>query len=326
MISLFPFTHISGPGAKLLAQALGPLTLSLPVDQMASDRMKAWVRDGLLNIQTPSGLDGSALMTALRGFKQWAGLHGTKLCDISDFYRFSQGRPPLVDDNGPGRILTQIRRRESGAASETPDRLFASALILALAHDHDMDQEAADRQLGSVEAMEAELYANIAGNGQDLESHSLLHSNPAAAAAFQDQDHRMSIQRLQAWACLAQASSPLLSSVFVTTSSAILDRVLERYPNAIPSISWELSDLDEAMALKQQRLDALEVLGRSSKPLALSADNGLAGAPGSARVALYVIPGVAPPVLLSGLSKMAVKIQDSRENGWLNSIVGLLES
>jgi hypothetical protein len=279
-----------------------------------------------METRTPTGLDGTALMAAVRGFKDWAEVHGSKLSDISDFYRRSQGRPPLVDETGPSQILTQIKRRESGDADEEkPDRLFQSALFLALAHDHDMHQDEAGRHLGSVAAMEAELYANISGNPEDAELRSTLRPDATAAATHQAHGVCMSSQRLQAWACLAQSCSPT-ASVYVTTSSAVLDHVLARYPDHTQSISWELSDSDRAMALKPQRLKALEAFGRSNNPSAVLSDDSLAGEPGSLRLALHLLVGVAPQDLLIGLSKTPMKPPDRRENAWLNSIVGLIES
>jgi hypothetical protein len=325
MICFFPFTHISDPRAKLLADALGPVTVYLPADSMTSTRMQVWGQQGAMETRTPAGLDGAALMAAVRDFKDWAEVHGTKLSDISDFYRRSQGRPPLVDENGPSQILTQIKHLESGDAAEKPDRLFQSALFLALAHDHDMHQDEAGRQLGSVAAMEAELYANISGNAEDADLSATLRPSAAAAAAHQEHGVRMVTQRLQAWACLAQ-SCPPAAAVYVTTSPAVLDHVLERYPDHTQSMSWELSDSDRAMALKPQRLKALEAFGRSKNPLAELPDDSLAGEPGSVQLALHFLVGVAPQDLLMGLSKTPMKTHDRRENAWLNSIVGLIES
>jgi hypothetical protein len=325
MICFFPYTHLSDPRVKLLADLLGPVTVCLPVDSMTSFRMKAWVQQGAMETRTPAGLDDAALMAAVRDFKDWAGVHGTKLSDISDFYRRSQGRPPLVDENGPSRILTQIKRRESGNAVEEPDRLFQSALFLALAHEHDMHQDEADRQLGSVAAMEAELYANISGNAEDVALGSTLRPNAAAAAIHQAHGDRMSTQRLQAWACLAQSCSPT-ASVYVTTSSAVLDHVLERYPDQTQPTSWDLSDSDRAMALKPRRLKALEAFGRSTNPSAELPNDGLAGDPGPVRLALHLLVGVAPQDLFIGLSKTPMKTHDHHGNVWLNSIVGLIES
>lgn len=325
MICFFPFTHISDPRAKLLADALGPVTVYLPIDSMASGRTKRWAQQGGLKTRTPTGLDGSALMAAVRGFKDWAAVHGTKLSDISDFYRLSQGRPPLVDENGSSQILTQIKLRQSGDAAEKPDRLFQSAIFLALAHDHDMHQDEADRQLGSVAAMEAELYANISGNPQDVELSSFLRPNAAAAAAPQEHGLRMSAQRLRAWACLALSCSPV-ASVYVTTSSAILGHVLERYPDHTQPIYWELSDSHRTMALKPRRLKALDDFVRSSNPSEALSSDSLAGEPGSVRLALHFLAGVAPQDLVIGLSQSPMKTHDRHENKWLNSIVGLIES
>lgn len=325
MICYFPFTHISDTRTKLLADALGPLTVYLPVNSLVSDHMKAWAHHGGLETRTPTGLDGSALMAAVRGFKDWAEVHGTKLSDISDFYKLSQGRPPLVDENAPSQILTQVKHRESGDTAEEPDQLFQSALFLALAHDYDMHQDEADRQLGSVAAMEAELYANISGDAQDVEDSSPLRPNAAAVGTRQGPGVRMSTQRLRAWACLAQSCSPA-AFIYVTSSSDALDHVLELYPDQTHSIHWELSDSDRAMALKQQRLKALDAFGRANNPSTALPDDSLVGEPGSVRLALHFLAGVAPQDLLFGLSKTPMKTADDQENLWLNSIVGLIES
>ena len=118
MICFFPYTHLSDPRVKLLADLLGPVTVYLPVGGMTSFRMKAWVQQGAVETRTPAGLDGAALMAAVRDFKDWAGVHGTKLSDISDFYRRSQGRPPLVDENGPSLVVAPVDYRENMLLNE----------------------------------------------------------------------------------------------------------------------------------------------------------------------------------------------------------------
>jgi hypothetical protein len=80
------------------------------------------------------------------------------------------------------------------------------------------------------------------------------------------------------------------------------------------------------MALKPQRLKALETYGRSSNPSAELPDDSLTGEPGSVRLTLHFLVGVAPQDLLVGLSKTPMKTHDHHENVWLNSIVGLIES
>jgi hypothetical protein len=287
--------------------------------------MKAWVQHGGLETRTPDGLDGSALMAAVRGFKDWAQIHGTKISDISDFYKLSQGRPPLVDENAPSQVLTQIKHRESGDAPAEPDRLFQSALFLALAHDNDMDQDEADQQLGSVAAMEADLFANISGNAQDGEESLPLTPNATSVSALRGHDVRMSGQRLQAWACLAQACSQVVP-IYVTTSTDVLDHVLERYPDALQPIHWELSDSDRVLKLKQKRLKALDAYGRSNNPSTALSDGSLTGEPGSVRLALHFLAGVSPHNLLIGLSKAEMQIHEISQNPWLNTIIGLIES
>ncbi len=325
MICYFPFTHISDPRIKLLADALGPFSVYLPAESMASARMTALIRLGSLEIRTPAGLDSAALMAAVQGFKDWAEVHGTKLSDISDFYKLSQGRPPLVDENAPSQIRTQIKHRESGKSAREPDRLFQSALFLALAHDHDTHQDEADRQLGSVAAMEAELYATLSGNTPDAEESSPFRPFTASVSNHQELEIRMSSQRLQAWACLAQ-SCGAADAIFVTTSPTVLDHVLERYPDHSQPIRWEVSDSERVIALKQRRLEALTAYGRANDPSTALPDDSLAGATGSNRLALYFLAGVAPQDLFIGLSKMEMSTHHRFEIPWLNSIVGLIES
>ena len=325
MICYFPFTHISDSHTTLLADALGPFTLYLPLDSMVTRTMAASIQHGSLTVRTPAGLDSGALTAAVQRFKNWAGVHGTKLSDISDFYKLSQGRPPLVDDNAPSRIRMQIKRRESGESVREPDRLFQSALFLALAHEHDMIHEEADRQLESVAAMEADLYATMSGSIQDEAESSPPRSRATAASNPQRLEARMSLQRLRAWACLAQ-SCDADDSIFLTASPTVLDHVLERFPNHSPPVRWELNDSDRVIAMKQRRLEALTAYGRAKDPATALPDDGLAGVPGSKRLALHFLAGVAPQDLLLDLAKTEMDTSHGPDIPWLNAVVGLVES
>ena len=322
MICFFPFTYMTDPRIAALIDALGPVTVYLPAAGTVSAQMEHWVDQGDLNIHTPRDLDPSALTAAVRSFREWAGIHGTRLSDISDFYRLSQGRPPLVDENAPSQIRTQIRQADNGEASTEPDHLFQSALFLALAHEHDLHQDEIQRQMGSVASMEARLYADISGGTPKSDLVSGMAPQPDEDSMDYEPGMHMGPRRLQAWAHLV-CEDPAPACTYVTTSAAIFDHVLELFPDSRELACWNLSGMDRTSKLKKRRREVLSAVGRARDPLTVRMDDTRNEPSEAVRLTLHCLSGVSPHRLIRRLAK--TKSSGSADDPWLNSIIGLIE-
>jgi hypothetical protein len=323
MICYFPFTYITDPGVAALVECLGPVTIYLPDGGMVSVKMEQWMRHGDLSVHTPKDLDPTALKAAVRSFREWAGIHGTRLSDISDFYRLFQGRPPLVDENAPSQIRTQIRQADNGDAKTEPDRLFQSALYMALAHEHDLHRDEIQRQMGSVTAMEARLYADLSGNTEESDLAPAMAQQPDAGTIDYEPGSHLGARRLQAWACLAR-EDPAPACAYITTSAAIFDHVLELFPDSRELVCWNLSDLDRTPKLKKRRREALSAAGRAREPWKVRIDGSRNGPKDAVRLTLHCLSGVTPDRLIRRLAK--AKSKRFADDTWLNSIIGLVES
>lgn len=323
MICCFPFTYITDPRIAALVDGLGPVTVYLPAGGMVSAQMENWVHHGDLTVRTPKGLDTAALTAAVRSFREWAGIHGTRFSDISDFYRLSQGRPPLVDESAPSQIRTQLRQTDNKDDKTESDRLFQSALFLALAHEHDLQRDEIQRQMGSVAAMQARLYADISGDTQESDLMPAMAQQPDAGLIDDDPGSLMGARRLQAWACLVR-EDPSPACTYITTSAAILDHVLELFPGSRELACWNLSGPDQTPKLKERRRETLSAAGRARDPLSVRMDDRQSGPKGAARLTLHCLCGVAPGRLIRRLAK--TKSMPFTDDSWFNSIVGLVES
>lgn len=329
MICYFPLTHITDSHVKLLAEVLGPVTVNLPAGSMVTQQVDAWAQAGLLELKTPSGLDESSLLRAVQEFKNWADMHGRKLSDIAEFYRQSQGHPPMMDENAPSQISTQIKHFNAAETPESPNRLYQSALFMALAHEYDLHQEAAAAQLGSVVAMEADLFAKISGDAEDAAIGSPVRPSTTDTTAPYVPGIHMGARRLQTWACLAEQDA-VADCTYVTTSSEIFGLLLERFPENREILCWHLSDNDRHASIKQQRRSALDELARANEPLAILTEAQLDGRADSVSVKLklHLLPGVSPRTLLNTFSKREKQTltQATNDTPWQNSIVGIITS
>jgi hypothetical protein len=329
MICCFPFTYITDSRVKLLADSLGPVIVNLPAGSMINRQVKSWAVKGRFEFRIPSGLDESSLLGAVQEFEAWADMHGRKLSDISDFYRLSQGRPPLVDEDAPSQIRTQIKHLKAAEASDAPNQLYQSALFMALAHEYDLHQEAAAEQLSSVVAMEADLYATISGDAEVSDSNSSVRPFKTDAPAHYAPGTHMGVQRLQAWACLAsQDAAP--ACAYITTSTDVFDHLLELLPENRQILCWQLGDSDQYVSIKQQRRSALDELGRAKEPLRLLPEALLEGSADteSAQLTLHLLPGVTPQALFDRISKQEKRalLHASIDSHWQNSIIGIITS
>lgn len=225
MIHYMPFTYMSEPLTTLLTRHFSDLVVHMPMAALAPEAMLNAEKAGRLQLRFSDSIDAHQLQQAVNSFISWASLHGGKTGSLAGFFRAGQYQKRAAAEPGTSQIRSLIRNwGDTISEKEVVDPLFEAALFLVLAHQYDQQQDALDRDLSSVQAMENR-FSEILGEsdgprplGPALDA---VGSNPSA-----DRGTYMTRQRLRAWAQLAQGKVEP-EGVFITTSRAVWLHVLE---------------------------------------------------------------------------------------------------
>lgn len=302
MICYLPFTYISERHLAALCRQLGPITMYIPDETLVPDHMRAAAQAGDIDLRPLQALPPGRLISAIQAFKQWADLHQGNLADVAGFFKAADGRFPMMDETNPSQISTRIRRFEDSPAGEDVAPLFQAALFLAMAQEYDQQQESMRRGLGSVQTLEREMLARLAGDS-GADSGTDLDTTPSRPPADLETGGYMTEARVEAWAQLAlQDADPPL--VYLTGSPAVIDHLLNLFPEAEKAVHLGISaqDTDSHPSVLQRR-DALKCLcdGMTPQP---NLPEGFEFVPedGSAGLTFFLLKGISPRVMLQRLS------------------------
>lgn len=260
MICYLPFTHISDSTTRSLVNALGTVTVYLPAENLATEHMRHWAQKGVLDLRPSSSVDGKKLMSAVREFKDWATLHQGNISDLAPYFKTNQGQPPLVSDTDPTQISSQIRNFAKFTAKDTTDSVFRAALFMAMAQEYDQHQDDVDQGLGAIQDKERVMFAKLDGT-DGLSDAGLIQGNGflRSSDGFEPGIHMTSL-RIESWAELVRGEKPA-ASLFVTTSPAIYENMLDALPDAEECLACDLGvsghEKPELLAERRQFLHTL---------------------------------------------------------------------
>jgi hypothetical protein len=331
MICYMPFVDIEDRLLDKLTSALGPLTLYGLGPGMVSEHCLAAAREGRLDLRSGHGVNPDHLARAIRDFKIWAELHGGQFADLAGLSRSMQGRSPLVDDENPTSIGNQIRNFGQQHSREAADPVFQAALFLSMARQFDQQQAAVARDLGDVQAMERTMLARLSGDGQDIEEGIAVEPNAGVAAGYEDPGVFMTDRRVQSWAELVcRDTGPRYFTLYVTSSPAVLDYLLDRFEQAQGPLKARLDLSDkEAGHGNNEFIEELERLASANDPTTVSAACFPQGGNGTscADLSVYALAGIPP----QDFPHRLLASQDGTEPGpfsdqrLFNTLIGLIE-
>jgi hypothetical protein len=318
MIQLMPFTYLSDRLIRRLASTIGPFGICGLGDALVPTHMRSWVRQEALAVLLPTGLNVDHVTAAIKELEQWGSLHEGHTAALASIFAANPSRSPLVDENAPTRIRSRIRRRDDGDSDRHAARLFQSALVLAVAQSYDEQQDAVINRLAIVDHMQSEMFARLTDEPSNAADIAGLHPGPDGPAADPEPGLAFVDKRIEAWACVA-SRLPSAAHLYLTTSAAVYDGVLERLPDAVRLGQWHIGT-DSAVnfeatdrltgqigqvAKKPRWLSQIESLAEMEEPLGLSLDLDMNDqtAKGPAKLTLHLMPGLTPQVVLSRLAK-----------------------
>ncbi|MBW1864640.1 MAG: hypothetical protein JRI64_03150, partial [Deltaproteobacteria bacterium] len=237
----------------------------------------------------------------------------------------------FFDETSSSQIRSEIKKTGKKAPSpEKPDPLFRARLFLHMAQELDLQNDLLTRDLVGVEAMEEDFMKELKGENED---------DPARAAAIKaletdDPGHYMTEERIESWALLMQ-QDPRVSGLFITSSRAVLDLLLDRMSemeevtrfDAVPA---GVPDAEALATWQDELIKHLENLATGPWPAEAEAIADPPEVPGSettASLTLFIAPGRAPHEFFAQcLGTDALQAESTPDSSrFKNTLIGLVE-
>jgi len=324
----FPFTYISKPTAQAMAACFAQTAVYQLATSKIPDEMRESSDQGLFEIRIPVSDDGKKLDAIVKEYRTWADVHrGSEI----GFLKFMADKIPYFDETASSQIRAEIKKTGKKSPSpEKPDPLVHARLFLHMAQELDLQNDRLIRDLVAVEAMEEDFMKELKGDDEE---------DPTRAAAINaletdDPGHYMTQERIESWALLMQ-QDPQVSGLFITSSRAVLDLLMDRMPemeqvtrfNAVPA---GVPDPEALAAWQDELIKHLENLATGPWPADVEAPADPPEVPGSettVALTLFIAPGKTPHEFFAQcLETHALKAESKQDSPrFKNTLIGLIE-
>jgi hypothetical protein len=324
----FPFTYIPKSVGKALAACFRQTAVYQISGTKIPKDMQELSRDGILDIRIPVEVNGEFLDKVLKDYRAWINIHqGTETAVLKTM----ANEIPFFDESAPSQIRADLKKTgKQIPAEEKPDPLFNAKLFLHMAQEFDLQNKELDQDLMDIEAMEDDFMKNLKWEDDND------HARAVARKVLENDDpgHFMTTERINAWISL-MLQDPEASGLFITTSRAVLEHLIEIVPEMEQVICLDAIpisvDEDEAFLNWQDDLmETLENLARENWPVSMDDMANHPEVPGSEEkvsLTLYIVPNKTPYEYFSGCAETDVFQAESAKTGSMfkNTLIGLLE-
>jgi hypothetical protein len=296
MIQCMPFSYLSDSHIRCLSTLMGPFGVCQVAEVLVPASMRVWAEQGRLALLFPQGVDLPRLQRVMAEHRQWAQLHAGQLWDRVGAALAADGRPPLVDENSVSQLSTRIRRYGEEAKADGTDPLMHAALFMAICQEHDQQQEAAERDLASVQAMEQAMFARLSGETADAPTFPTFEASPGSST--ESLSAEMIERCLRAWA-IASRRVDAPPDACITCSGQVFEALRERFTDAADLGTWSI----DAGAARGDWPAILRQIAMAADPIPaarqlLNADQ---PQPAGPSLVLAVIPGCPPGQMMGRL-------------------------
>ncbi len=211
-----PFTYVSERLIRRIYASMGPFLLLQPVSGNEPPPVKQAAVSGQIDVRAPVRGGEAEILEATEKFRSWGIAHEGHL-DV-----FKTMAENYDDEAFAAEIRSNILR--GGPRVESGDPMTTARLFLALAQEFDMQQAELNTELQAAEVSRRKMFAELKGAGDNR--HVFFGSEAGA-----DPGHYLTARRITCWLRLLTAE-PQPSRIWVTTSRAVFDFVLEFIPGA----------------------------------------------------------------------------------------------
>ena len=324
----FPFTYLPESFGKALSACFRQTAVYQISGTKTPKDMQELSRDGILDIRIPVEANGEFLDKVLKDYRAWVNIHqGTETA----FLAARANKIPFFDENASSQIRADLKKiGRQIPAEEKPDPLFNAKLFLHMAQELDLQNTSLEQDLMDIDAMEDDFMKNLKWEDDDD------HARAVARRQWDKDDpgHFMTRERINAWASI-MLQDPQASGLFITTSRAVLEHLIEIVPemeqviclDAIPMSGYE----DEALSNWQDVLmESLEMLATENWPVPMDDVKNPPEIPGSktnVKLTIYMVPNKTTYECFANFVETHVFQSESAKTGsrFKNTLLGLIE-
>ena len=324
----FPFTYIPKSVGKALSACFRQTAVYQISGTKIPEEMQELSQDGILDIRIPVEVNGEFLDKILKDYRAWVNIHqGTETA----FLAAMANKIPFFDESASSQIRADLKKiGKQIPAEEKPDPLFNAKLFLHMAQEFDLQKKGLDQDLMDIEAMEEDFMKNLKWEDDDD------HARAVARKVLERDDpgHFMTTERINAWVSI-MLQDPQASGLFITTSRAVLEHLIEIVPEMEQVICLDAipmdTDEDEALSNWQDGLmESLEMLATENWPIPMDDMANPPEVPGSEKsvsLTLYIVPNKTPYECFSDCVGTDVFQAESAKTGtrFKNTLIGIVE-
>ena len=297
----FPFTYIPESVGKVLAAWFGQTAVYQISGTKVPDDMQKLAKEGVLEIQIPLEINDALLDKIYKDYRGWISTHqGTEIT----FLKTMAYKIPFFDDNTSSQIRAEIKKTTRQIPpKEKPHPLFNAGLFLHMAQEYDRQNENLSLDLMAINAMEEDVMKDLKGEQDNDQARTRVYT----AIERQDPGLYMTTERIAAWASFMQ-NDPQDSGLFITTSRAVIEYIIDMVPDAQEIIRFDAAPLgtDEDDAWRNWRnefMKTLKMLATHPRPVTIENMASPPEIPGSqikSYLRVYLIPDKTPHQCFAG--------------------------
>ncbi|MDY6906379.1 MAG: hypothetical protein SWH61_17035 [Thermodesulfobacteriota bacterium] len=230
----FPFTYIDAVTARRTAALWGGIRVYLPSAMVLPETMGDLAGTGIIEPFQPVTEESQVVETIHKAYRQWK--ESTSGAELAFLKTPESGGIPFFDETAVNHLRDTIVRQSAGAedaSAHLSDKVLgdglstnmAARVFLRITADYDAQTTAVSRSIETLADREQAMFRALKGEDDDLfEKHPKALGAPGMA---DDPGRLMTGARIRAWARLA-AHDPDAPGIWVTTSSAVFDYVIDR--------------------------------------------------------------------------------------------------
>lgn len=324
----FPFTYIPESVGKDLAACFGQITVYQISGEKVPEDMQNLVEDGILDVRIPMEINSELLDKIHHDYRVWMDTHqGTEIA----FLKTMVHNIPYFDENASSQIRAEIKKTtRQTPIPKKPDSLLNAGLFLHMAQEYDLQNERLSRDLRDIDTMEADFMKDLKGEEEDVQSRAMKHK----PIEIQDPGRYMTAERLAAWTSF-MLKDPQDSEVFITTSRAVIEHIIDIWPetkqiNRVDAVSLGGEQDDARASWRREFMKSLEMLATQSRPAGvddLMPPPEVSGSETNFSLILYVVPDKTPRECFAGFIDTDALRDDSAKTSsrMTNTLIGIVE-
>jgi hypothetical protein len=324
----FPFTYIPKSAGKALSACFRQTAVYQISGTKIPEDMQELSRDGILDIRRPVEVNGEFLDKILKDYRAWVNNHqGTETA----FLAAMANKIPFFEESASSQIRADLKKiGKQIPLKEKPDPLFKAKLFLHMAQEFDLQQKGLDQDLMDIDAMEHDLMKNLKWEDDDD------HARAVARRQWDKDDpgHFMTTERISAWVSI-MLQDPQVPGLFITTSRAVLEHLIETVPEMEQMICLDaiplVVDKNETFSNWQNSLiETLEMLAIEDWPVSMddmANPSEISGKETNVKLTVYIIPNKTPHECFADFVDTDVFQADSTKTStrFKNTLIGLIE-